>query len=163
MRKRMGWLLAFCLFCGSIYLYININTVNKDNIHIWQAENNLEQLKKALQDANWKLRVRSVNALGTIGGKEAAVLLIAAIKDDHPNVRSTVCWWLGRLKAHKAIPPLIVMLKDQNWAVRARAAQALGTIGEKRTLTELKTLLSDENDQVRANTAAAIGKIGGLE
>jgi HEAT repeat protein len=84
-------------------------------------------------EENPGVRLATIQALANLGpaAKEAAPLLIAALKDSMPAIRWTSARALGNVgeSARAAVPALEALLKDANSTVRNAAKTALGQIG----------------------------------
>jgi HEAT repeat protein len=87
--------------------------------------------------------------------------LIAALSDDHPNVRSWSAVALGRLGNKISVEPLLECLHDEDTQVRLDAIEALGEIGEQRTIEPLIPHLNAESEMERVYTIRALGRLGG--
>jgi len=64
-------------------------------------------------------------------------LMVKALKDPDPKVRSNAAQTLEKIAATEAIPDLIALLDDPVNDVSDRAAYALGTIGDKSAVPEI--------------------------
>jgi HEAT repeat protein len=97
-------------------------------------------------------------------GSAAVPALIEAMSSDHPPVRETAVYTLGRIgpDARDAVPALALALDDDHEDVRQWAAWALGRIGPDAVgaVEDLRGALTDPETWVRANAAEALGHIG---
>ncbi|MHC4645166.1 MAG: leucine-rich repeat domain-containing protein [Planctomycetota bacterium] len=98
---------------------------------------------------------RAEETLTTIGGP-AVRPLIAALKDESPDVRESAAYILGSIADVRAAGPLIEALRDEEPAVRDAAAVGLGQIKDARALEPLTAALSDYDQGVRESAAAAL-------
>jgi HEAT repeat protein len=73
--------------------------------------------------------------------------LIAALNDQHPEVRRSAAEMLGELEEGRAVEPLTLVLKDSDSDVRISAALALGMIGDASSTASLTYALTDEHDK----------------
>jgi HEAT repeat protein len=119
-----------------------------------------EPLTRTLKSPAWIARRNAAWALGALGNREAAPLLINALHDAETAVRHESAWALGALDADAAVPALIDALKDADAGVREQAAWALGAIGDRRAVTALTASLKDSDPKVRQQSAWALGAIG---
>lgn len=96
------------------------------------GESAVPPLIKTLKNKNWRVRAKSAEVLGKIGGEDALHALINLL--------------LGRTR-------------DKNRHVRGKAAEALGRIGDEQGLEALKTAQKDEYKYVREKADISIQKI----
>ena len=115
----------------------------------------VQQMKNLDPDVRYKL----VEVIGKIGGPQAVVALIKALKDDHHKVRREAADELGQIGDPSAIPALIEALKDESREVRREAADALGQIGGTAAVPGLIEALKDESREVRREAADGLGQI----
>lgn len=90
---------------------------------------------------------------------------LAALNDEHDNVRAKAAEELGKLKDASVVPNLIQALKDPSTAVKEKAAEALGTLGRPEGKEPLEAALAvkDEDEWVNLREAEALVKCGGLK
>ena len=87
-------------------------------------------------------------------------LLLAALGDEHPNVRANVARALAELNDVRAVAPLAsVLQQDENSYVRWHAAEALGELGDSRAAGALTAALKDKDEIVRNAARRALEKI----
>ncbi len=92
--------------------------------------------------------------------RKAIPELLAALKDDHWEVRQTAAKTLGEIKDERAVKPLVLAtLRVDNWMVRSAAAEALAKIGDSRANRALAAALKHRNAAVRKRAAEALKKI----
>jgi HEAT repeat protein len=143
--------------------------------------------------ADQGVRSRAVRALGRTAGPAALPRLVAALGDEHSEVRAAAvealvaigqpaapelvaalgdasevargaaAEALGLLRESSAVPGLLGALRDPALDVRAAAVEALGAIGDRAAMPGVLAGLSDENEDIRARTAIALGAIGDAE
>ncbi|MBN2180404.1 MAG: HEAT repeat domain-containing protein, partial [Sedimentisphaerales bacterium] len=80
--------------------------------------NDKEGLKVVIDTLNehqedWTIRRHAIEALGKLGDKEATPYLIAALKDEHPNIKVSVAKALGEIGDVTALPALEQALEDK--------------------------------------------------
>lgn len=88
-------------------------------------------LAAANDESERRIQKWSLQALGAIGDKRAADVLIASLKDEHMSVRLHAVRGLGKMKLKKAATPLARLLKDKSGGIRVNALYALMAIGDK--------------------------------
>lgn len=98
------------------------------------GESVLSYVLAALEDPNHLVRVRAVQALGTLGDPSSINPLIDRLKDkgEDRDVRARAAEALGKLQAVEAVEPLVVAMDDMFWHIRYHAMVALGRIGDRR-------------------------------
>jgi HEAT repeat protein len=75
-------------------------------------------------------RIRACRALGRLGRRSSASVLIAALADPSPAVRAQAARGLADMREVRSVDALTVLMSDSAWWVRARAADALRSLGE---------------------------------
>ena len=113
------------------------------------------------------LRLHAVMSLTqqAMGGvKELAAVkpLLATLKDEDPELRSTAAQALGEIADPRAVEGLIATLDDKWPNIQARAADSLGSLHDSRAVEPLLAVLRNSSRELRARTAAAtaLGAIG---
>ncbi len=96
------------------------------------GESAVPPLIKTLKNKNWRVRSKSAEVLGKIGGEDAL---------------------------HALISLLVGRTTDKNRHVRGKAAEALGRIGDEQGLEALKNAQKDEYKYVRDKADISIQKI----
>ncbi len=88
--------------------------------------------------------------------------LLAALGDEHDNVRAKAAEELGKLKDASVLPELAKALKDPSSAVKEKAAQALGAIGRPEAAPALAAALEvkEEDEWVQLRVAEALVRCG---
>ncbi|MGA9771432.1 MAG: HEAT repeat domain-containing protein [Blastocatellia bacterium] len=116
------------------------------------------RIKPSLSDENWYVRGEAARALGRLGDKTVAPLLIPLIRDPNWFVRDSA---LEALTAIKASPEAGIeqMLSSTDSYSRARAATTLGALGYAPAIDSLIRALSDSDEIVRRAAAAALGEM----
>jgi zinc/manganese transport system permease protein len=89
--------------------------------------------------------------------------LIAALADEHEQVRATAAKQLGQLKDATVVPNLARALEDPSPAVREQAASALGTLAREGAQPALQSALAKHEDDewVSLREADALVLCGG--
>jgi HEAT repeat protein len=89
-------------------------------------------LNDALAEKNYDRRAQAIAALGTIGLRRDAVLLIeGGLNDKDSPVRQAAVDVLGTMKSRGSIPKLRAALDDNSAVVSFAAARALWTMGDR--------------------------------
>jgi zinc/manganese transport system permease protein len=91
--------------------------------------------------------------------------LLAALDDEHEQVRASAAEKLGRLKDASVVPRLVLALRDRSPAVKEKAAQALGTLGRPEAAGPLRAALGtrDADEWVSLRAAEALVRCGGAD
>ncbi len=102
-----------------------------------------------------ELRNASIEALIRIG-KNSLNTLLAAMRDEDPDLRKFIIDVLGELKEHETVPYLIEALNDNNQNVAYAAAEALGKIGGIDAIDALIKVLRDGELWIKYAAADAL-------
>ncbi len=96
-----------------------------------------------------------------LGGSRAD--LIAALADEHDQVRATAAEQLGKLGDSSVVQLLTHALEDRSAAVKEKAAQALGVLARPEAALALETALAkqDPDEWVNMHEAEALVLCGG--
>ena len=107
------------------------------------------------------VRYNAVEALGKLGGTEAASALVTAARSD-ARVRHDAVKALGKIKERSTVPYLIEALSDSHEKVREEAVLALRSMGDKSAVPALnKMMLRQENyGWIAGLVANALGDLG---
>jgi len=87
------------------------------------------------------------------------LIVIAALRDADPKIRSEAAQALGKMNLIRAINPLSAALYDTIKEVRLSAAEALRNINDARIVNPLVIALQHEDAGMRAIAAQALGQI----
>ncbi|MCP4900970.1 MAG: hypothetical protein GY906_28715 [bacterium] len=110
------------------------------------------------------LRQKIVAALRQFADGSAVPVLVAALKDSYPDVRSEAALALGEMKVEAATKPLKKALKDADDSVVASVAKALGQLGAQSATRTLGKVLKRRKEGVgRWEVVIALGEIGGAD
>lgn len=94
-------------------------------------------------------------------------VLVKALKDSNPKVRSSAAQTLEKIQAADALPELVALLSDPDRDVQVRAAYALGGLGKAATsavpslLETQKRARAQNNSMLEANIEGALEEIAG--
>ncbi len=118
---------------------------------------------RALASDDVATRIAGALGLGEAEAVQAVPDLAAALqRDDHPHVRSTAAFALGRIESPRTTPALVQALRDGHPDVRINAAWALAEIEDREAVMALVQVLSNDGDaRVRRAAAWALGEILG--
>jgi HEAT repeat protein len=104
-----------------------------------------DQLCRALEHPDDKVRQLAANALGRLGDPRAVNPLLKALKDYNLIVRAEAAYALGNLGDLRATEPLTEALEDRDQIVRRAAAKALGVLNDERAIDKLIEAYSKES------------------
>jgi len=117
-------------------------------------------LLELLDDDNVQVRIASVVALKSFGGKKILENLIRALADSSEWVRVHAVETIGLYKDRKHIELLSQFLENEDSdKVRATLIKVLGELGGAKVLPIITLYLKDSNARVRANAVEAIDRI----
>ncbi len=102
---------------------------------------------------------KEVRALATVQDTAAVTALIAALKDEDPEVRRAAAQALGNRRDPRAVQPLIAALSDKDAEVRQHVLEALSNMRDPRAVEGFIMALKDEDPDVRREAAQAIGNL----
>ena len=109
-------------------------------------------LYKAVNAQQAEVRSAVVGALTSVAQEEedarALDLILKALEDSSPMVRSEAAAALGKLSNSAVVERLCMVLTDSDADVRRTAAMALMKIGEGEAIAPLQSALSQESDDV---------------
>ena len=121
----------------------------------------LEHLKNASQDADSRIRIAAVDALGAMPSKSAIAQLQEVLgSDTDVDVRLAATKALSNFKESSAMDALSVALSDPNPAIQFRAMESLERITGKKigsNVAAWQNVLSNQNVTSVANTPATAG------
>jgi HEAT repeat protein len=112
----------------------------------------------ARDDKSSHVRIAAVEALGHVGGPEAARVVAPLVKSDEPDLVRTAVAALGRIQHPDAEPPLFEALGSPDADVRAEAAAALGARGGAESVERLRRVAA--TDAEPSVVEAALGALG---
>ncbi|UBF25938.1 HEAT repeat domain-containing protein [Kovacikia minuta CCNUW1] len=122
-----------------------------------------DQLYQALNTASLDVRCAVMGALGHVAQEQsdekACGLLVSALTDAEPLIRTEAAAALGQANYLPAVPHLILAIRDADLDVRKAAINSLGKIGDRSALDPLQALLTDEQEVVRVLSKLAIAQI----
>ena len=114
-------------------------------------KDSVDELLKDLSSSDIKRRLKSVNGLVEMGGKQAEKELIKLLSDESWHMRVYVAKILGRF-GKEIIASLLDKAEQGVWYVRSAVCITLGHIGEIECLDPLLSFFEDTSTMVR-NTA----------
>ena len=123
-----------------------------------------DHLYSALNDASLDVRCAVIGALGHVAQEQpeddrASKLLVSALTDPEPIIRTEAAAALGQVHYPAAVPNLILALKDPTLDVRKAAINSLGKSGDPQALDPLMGALKDELEVIRVLAKLAINQI----
>lgn len=120
-----------------------------------------EALFELLEERDWQVRFRGVQALAAIGGEGAVPALVARSGDDELAVRCAAIDGLAALGDPAAVDVALAALAVPDWQERASAVAALGVVRDQRAITPLVDRLAVEEGRLRADIGAALERLTG--
>jgi HEAT repeat protein len=115
-------------------------------------------------DASFEVRRRAVEAIGFLSAdEEVQGIIAAAYADQHPKMRTSAVFAMGRNCDLRWLPQVLAELTSDDPEMRFEAARACGELEDRRVVPRLARLVLDEDMEVRLATIEALGKIGGSQ
>jgi HEAT repeat protein len=106
------------------------------------------------------LRMAALEALSAVGDKEALPVIVSAVSDEDPNVRSSAIAALGPFEGEEVNRAVLEAFRDSYYRVRLGAAQASRRGKMKEAVPYLKFRAErDDVPQVRDEAIRALGAI----
>jgi len=115
----------------------------------------------ALNDSEWAVRARALEALIRIGDEQSQELWLRQLREDEENVRECILEAMGELSPsvlEPLLPDLLPQLHDPNLKIRKLMVGLVGSIRSKGVERALVESLKDSAADVRAQAAAALGR-----
>lgn len=114
-----------------------------------------------LDHPNATVRLATVQALGGVGEKSAAPLVVRAILEDPDrDVRESAVRALPRVGAEGLVPRIVSGLKSPEALTRVSAVKALQVLKEKSAVPEIRPLLADPDAEVACSALDALAVFG---
>ncbi|HEV8254708.1 MAG TPA: HEAT repeat domain-containing protein [Vicinamibacteria bacterium] len=114
-----------------------------------------------LRHRRWWTRAEAALALGLVREPSAAEALVAALEDEHEEVRAAAVDALGLLGDPRAIPALVLRLSDESRHQRVRIVESLREFGQRATPALLAHARS--NPAAVREVADLVGLLAGAE
>jgi HEAT repeat protein len=107
------------------------------------GDSSIPKLLEALQDQNWKIRLRAVEALALLQPREAVgPLMTVVLEDPDTAVRQDAVRALGHIGDTRAIPLLLSSLALNTPSLKLAAIEALGQIRSTEAIPTLIALVN---------------------
>lgn len=120
----------------------------------------LDPLVRALDSADWIVRMHAAKALGRIGDVKVAPSMLPLLQDKVKAVRVDTAHALAMM-GRAAMPLLLDALRHEEWLVRLHAVEALGKIKLPDAVEPLLSVLFNDHDTaVREDAVRSLGEIG---
>ena len=122
----------------------------------------IDLVRGSFAHAEPPVRQAALQVLGRLGGEEAEVALMMAMKDESALVRRSAISYLdgGNPQHYTA---LTLALTDEESDVRRQAIDALSMSADRSLIEPMTLVLKDEDPWVRATAIRALGRFGGAE
>ncbi len=117
-------------------------------------------LKQMTGYESYKVRLGVMRGLYKLAGDDDVVpVLLALLKDEHPEVRKNAATYLGWKDQGDAVPALVQTLQDKEEKVRKAAVSSLANIKDKSAVLPLMRMLGDGSMEIREKSLDAIKTI----
>jgi cyclophilin family peptidyl-prolyl cis-trans isomerase len=113
----------------------------------------------SLSDIDANVRVQAIDALGQLGGSEAAAVLVREVGDGPYAQRREALLGLARIARDTALLQCAAWITEQDWLFRAMGAEALGIVGGDTALVWLEDLTRDPDARVVGKAFGALGRV----
>ena len=123
----------------------------------------LEKLKSLATNSNPHLRAWAVRKLGKLYPEEAKKELVAALKDDNPEVVKEACLAIVDNPPESAKNPLLRLVGSNDPIIAGCAVSALGNMRCKEAVEKIARLLERNEPGLKFTVINALAKIGGEE
>lgn len=122
-----------------------------------------EHLYRALNSDSVDVRCAVIGAIAHVAQEQSdpksCNLLVSALTDPEPVIRTEAASALGQISYPPAIPHLILALQDSEVEVRKAAVSSLGKVGDRTVIAPLQSALQDPAEVVRVLAKLAIAQI----
>lgn len=116
--------------------------------------------ERATRDGDLATRGQALEVLSGHEPSASFAVILAALGDEHRDVRARAARALGLLRDRRAALPLISRLEDGDRIVRVEVIIALGTLGEPRALPALLRQLDAPTVELRLPAVDALAALG---
>lgn len=121
----------------------------------------LDEILQALKTGNTGTKIRSIYALGEIGGDRILAPLVYCAGRPEDGIRAAAIEVLGKITSPAILPVLMEHLDDSNAAIQALAIAALANFPSSSELCErLRLFLDNQDGTLEAEAALALAKLG---
>lgn len=128
-----------------------------------QDKGAVQYLIEATADADPRVKLKAIDALGTLRASDATPVLVQTLylRESEPWLKQRVLVALGKIGDNRAARPIADYLaRDSDKATLGTAIFALGEIGDTQTVPDLQRLTgSSPDDRLKQLSQDAIGKI----
>ena len=118
------------------------------------------ELTDLLLDPSPRLRRQAAEALGRLGGHDAALALTNLISDHPLLVEDEMIEALAAIGNESAVPALVQLLENPSSSLRRASAMALGKLGSAKGLEALMGAASAKDPELRRAAIRALRLIG---
>ncbi len=122
-----------------------------------------EHLYKALDSDSLDVRCAVIGAIAHVAQEQSdeksCGILVAALTDAEPTIRTEAASAFGRVNYPPAIPHLVLAIKDPDIEVRKAAVSSLGKLGNAPEIEPLQSALQDSETVVQVLAKLAIAQI----
>jgi HEAT repeat protein len=149
---------------AEMMLFAAINKVRAEAVRVLaeisRSTSSKEVLRKALADADGRVRDASAVALARLGDGTGLDDFAEALGSEDPAIRVQAAQALGDSGLPAYAERVGALADDTEWQVRCEAMSALGRLGGEGALPGLRKGLEDQNELVRSKAVEALGAVG---
>ena len=126
-----------------------------------ERASSLDEVLSALKNGDTGTKLRSIYALGAIGGGRVLAPLVYCASRPEDAIRAVAVEVLGNLQNPSVLPVLLERLNDASTAIQARAIAALSRFPVSPDLIErLRPFLRRDDGSLEAEAALALARLG---
>jgi HEAT repeat protein len=125
-----------------------------------KALEGISQLTQLVQlDKIKHVRIAALDALGQIGGEEAAAVAAAALDSGDKDLALPALAALGKNRHSNALPPLIAATRSPDVSIRTSALAALGVRGGDEVIAPLQWAAMNEDPAIFRKAITILGEL----
>ncbi len=166
-RTRLVWMVSVgLLLAGTVWFFTRPRDDDENtppgirNVNKLEDKRDTKALGAKVSDADPQVASRAAQALGRIGGDEAARQIVPAFQDARPQIRAVAATSYGNAASpDNAAPVSNLLANDRDGEVRAAAAESLGRMRAYNGMDALLKGLDDPEVDVRRASIGAIENI----
>lgn len=136
-----------------LFALASCSTTEQVTVSPYQQPNSLmtAEINQRIQQIPYQHREELVQNLLWLEqtGEQTILALISGLKHEHPKVRSSCCWVLGRLRDRRTVVDLQKVISDKEVSVRMEAARSLVLMGDLEQSPKLIEGLDSDRTEVR--------------
>lgn len=121
------------------------------------------EIEKLLKESDWLVRMRAVEALGSIGDKASAPVIIPLALDPETSVKVSTLDAMTLIADDTFAAPLIASLQDKHWRVRTAAIAGLCKVRTRDAITPLVKIVESDEGRLVEDASRALKALTGRD